>query len=247
MWSDNHPSEAEIEALVYPRACALAEVVWSPGSARNEAEFMERLSFHQQRLAALGLHYRPLAAKESDPQPTINRLLSKVRAELPKGWTASYEKKGKSIEVSRNEQVLATSALPNAPPFVKPVPTKFKFSLRVVATVDSARYRELSAENAKIQKESKALYDDLIKRGVDHKFDSFIPKSKDDKADVARYEALQKSLHRLPDFYFDDISLEWGLNAPDNPDISISDDRDHKECTKVREKVGKLLTKYDAA
>jgi hexosaminidase len=63
MWSDNHPSEAEIEALVYPRACALAEVVWSPASARNEVEFMERLSFHQQRLAALGLRYRPLAAK----------------------------------------------------------------------------------------------------------------------------------------------------------------------------------------
>ncbi len=62
MWSDNHPSEETIESLVYPRACALAEVVWSPKATRNYGDFLQRLTYHQRRLAALGLHYRPLAA-----------------------------------------------------------------------------------------------------------------------------------------------------------------------------------------
>jgi len=61
MWSDNHPTEENIELLVYPRACALAEVVWSPAATRNYVDFFPWLTYHQQRLAALGLHYRPMA------------------------------------------------------------------------------------------------------------------------------------------------------------------------------------------
>ncbi len=55
MWTDNHPTEAEIERLVYPRACALAEVVWSPAAARDADRFAACLAAHAQRLAALGL------------------------------------------------------------------------------------------------------------------------------------------------------------------------------------------------
>ena len=35
---------AEIERLVYPRACALAEVVWSPPASRDFARFAARLT-----------------------------------------------------------------------------------------------------------------------------------------------------------------------------------------------------------
>ena len=62
MWSDSHPTDDRMEWLVYPRACALAEVVWSPSATRNYGDFFQRMTLHQQRLAALGLHYRPLAA-----------------------------------------------------------------------------------------------------------------------------------------------------------------------------------------
>ena len=62
MWTDNHPSEAAIDALVYPRAAALAEVVWSPAASRNFAAFASRLRAHLPRLAALGVKYRPFSS-----------------------------------------------------------------------------------------------------------------------------------------------------------------------------------------
>ena len=62
MWTDNHPSENEIDALVYPRAAALAEVLWSPAASRNYDAFVARLQAHLPRLAALGVRYRPLPA-----------------------------------------------------------------------------------------------------------------------------------------------------------------------------------------
>ena len=55
MWTDNHPTEKEIERLVYPRGCAVSEVVWSQASSCNYGDFVQRLSVHAQRLAALGI------------------------------------------------------------------------------------------------------------------------------------------------------------------------------------------------
>jgi len=57
LWSDNHPTEPEIDRLVYPRSCAVAEVVWSPADARDYGSFSGRLAVHQQRLAALGIDW----------------------------------------------------------------------------------------------------------------------------------------------------------------------------------------------
>ena len=62
MWTDSHPSESRIYALVYPRAAALSEVVWSPAASRNYDEFVIRLRAHLPRLAALGVQYKPLPA-----------------------------------------------------------------------------------------------------------------------------------------------------------------------------------------
>ena len=60
MWTDNHPTEAQIDSLVYPRAAALSEVVWSSPTGRNYEEFKARLEAHLPRLAVLGVKYRPL-------------------------------------------------------------------------------------------------------------------------------------------------------------------------------------------
>jgi len=55
MWTDNHPTTTEIEHLVYPRACALAEGVWSPAATRDFGRFTSALTIHRQRLAVLGI------------------------------------------------------------------------------------------------------------------------------------------------------------------------------------------------
>jgi hexosaminidase len=60
MWTDNHPSERRIDALVYPRAVALSEVVWSPAASRNYEDFAVRLQAHLPRLAALGVSFNPV-------------------------------------------------------------------------------------------------------------------------------------------------------------------------------------------
>ena len=60
MWTDSHLSEKQIDADVYPRALALAEVVWSPAAKRNFESFLGRLKLHLQRLDSLGVQNHPL-------------------------------------------------------------------------------------------------------------------------------------------------------------------------------------------
>ena len=63
MWTDHHPTEKEIENLVYPRACAVSEMAWSPADLRDYLGFLQRLSVHAQRLAALGIDFNTSAGK----------------------------------------------------------------------------------------------------------------------------------------------------------------------------------------
>jgi hexosaminidase len=60
MWTDRHEPEALIDARVYPRACAMAEVLWSPAESRDYNAFLARLRNHLPRLEALGVSYQPI-------------------------------------------------------------------------------------------------------------------------------------------------------------------------------------------
>ena len=55
VWSDHTYSFDQAERGTYPRACALAEIAWSPLAARNYADFQNRMKTHVQRLDALGV------------------------------------------------------------------------------------------------------------------------------------------------------------------------------------------------
>ncbi|MGW5362533.1 beta-N-acetylhexosaminidase [Actinopolymorpha pittospori] len=59
IWTEWVPSERHLDYLAFPRACALAEVLWS-GHVADLAEFEGRLAGHLERLDALGVEYRPL-------------------------------------------------------------------------------------------------------------------------------------------------------------------------------------------
>ena len=60
LWTEYMPTSSQVEYMAYPRACALAEVLWSPKRDRDFDEFRPRLKLHLERLGALGVNYRPL-------------------------------------------------------------------------------------------------------------------------------------------------------------------------------------------
>ncbi|UCR88697.1 beta-N-acetylhexosaminidase [Mycetocola spongiae] len=69
IWSEHMDSASFVDYRVFPRLCALAEVVWSAPEARDFADFSERMIAHRARLDALGVAYRP----ESGPLPEQTR------------------------------------------------------------------------------------------------------------------------------------------------------------------------------
>jgi hexosaminidase len=56
VWTEYMKDGAKVEYMAYPRACALAEVTWSPKEVRNYDNFVGRLSHHLARLKAMGVN-----------------------------------------------------------------------------------------------------------------------------------------------------------------------------------------------
>ncbi len=61
IWTEYMKTSRQVEYMAYPRACALAEVLWASPAERDFAEFTARLSVHLQRLDRMGVNYRPLS------------------------------------------------------------------------------------------------------------------------------------------------------------------------------------------
>ena len=66
LWTEYIPDARSLEYMIFPRACALAEVAWSGGPAafaegeREKPALRERIGAHLRRLDAAGIEYRPL-------------------------------------------------------------------------------------------------------------------------------------------------------------------------------------------
>jgi hexosaminidase len=58
LWTEYIPRPAHAEYMAYPRALALAELAWSPKSARSWESFEARLPFALHTLDSLGVNYR---------------------------------------------------------------------------------------------------------------------------------------------------------------------------------------------
>lgn len=57
LWTEYILSPEHAEYMVYPRACALAEVVWSPQESRDYNDFLQRMETHLQRLQKWDVNY----------------------------------------------------------------------------------------------------------------------------------------------------------------------------------------------
>jgi len=58
-WTEWIPSLKNMQFRMFPRLCAISEVDWTPANLRNWTDFTNRLEFHKQRLAYLGINYNP--------------------------------------------------------------------------------------------------------------------------------------------------------------------------------------------
>lgn len=57
VWTEYMKTSDYVEYMVYPRAVALSEVLWSPKSKRDYVDFVKRLSTHFKRLDRLNVNY----------------------------------------------------------------------------------------------------------------------------------------------------------------------------------------------
>ena len=57
LWTEYIQDGAKVEYMVYPRACALAEIAWSAKEKKNWKDFSKRIKTHFARLDALGVNY----------------------------------------------------------------------------------------------------------------------------------------------------------------------------------------------
>jgi hexosaminidase len=59
LWTEQIPTEAQVEYMTYPRAFALSESLWSPKSKKNWNSFVEKVEEHFARLDNAGINFAP--------------------------------------------------------------------------------------------------------------------------------------------------------------------------------------------
>ncbi len=57
VWTEYMKDGEQVEYMVYPRACAIAEITWSAKEKKNWKDFSKRIKTHFTRLDALGVNY----------------------------------------------------------------------------------------------------------------------------------------------------------------------------------------------
>jgi hexosaminidase len=70
LWTEYIPNFKHVQYMIFPRLCALAEVAWSPKSARNWDNFQQRMQSQYPRLDALGISYRHSTGMVSEAKRT---------------------------------------------------------------------------------------------------------------------------------------------------------------------------------
>lgn len=61
LWTEHIADWEQLMYMAFPRACALAEVLWSPKERRNYRDFQARWQQHAHRLDHLGVNYRAVS------------------------------------------------------------------------------------------------------------------------------------------------------------------------------------------
>ena len=60
LWSEYIWNEYDLEWKMWPRALAMAEILWSNPQPRDFADFRKRVAIHRKRLIKMGVNCQPL-------------------------------------------------------------------------------------------------------------------------------------------------------------------------------------------
>ncbi|MDP4209042.1 MAG: beta-N-acetylhexosaminidase [Bacteroidota bacterium] len=60
VWTEYIPTEKQAEYMIFPRICAMSEILWSPKAKQDYTQFLSRLNGNLKRLQKAGINYRPL-------------------------------------------------------------------------------------------------------------------------------------------------------------------------------------------
>jgi hexosaminidase len=60
VWTEYIPTPEKAEYMAFPRACAMAEIAWTPLDSKDFDEFSIALAHHLKRLDFLNVNYRKL-------------------------------------------------------------------------------------------------------------------------------------------------------------------------------------------
>jgi hexosaminidase len=87
VWTEYMKTPDRVEWMVFPRMLAMAEVTWSPASARDWDGFVARLPYALSALDRLGVNYRPpnVLGLERDRLTLADTAVVALRSPLPDG------------------------------------------------------------------------------------------------------------------------------------------------------------------
>jgi hexosaminidase len=60
MWSEYIWNEYDLAWKMWPRACAMSEVLWTGSEKKDYADFLKRMETHRRRLIRMGVNCAPL-------------------------------------------------------------------------------------------------------------------------------------------------------------------------------------------
>jgi hexosaminidase len=69
VWTEYMKTPEQVEFMTWPRACAVAEIEWSPANGRTYEDFIERMKKHTNRLADWKVNYAKYIEKEFSKVP----------------------------------------------------------------------------------------------------------------------------------------------------------------------------------
>ncbi len=65
LWTEYMKSIKQVEYMAFPRACALAELVWIPQEKKDFNSFIERMQVQENRFDSAGVNYRAIGGHQS--------------------------------------------------------------------------------------------------------------------------------------------------------------------------------------